>query len=157
MEIRPGQERTNVSDIARYVSKDAAFTAPVRDILVQCGHATDALLYYTLFFPEFIEIDGSILLKENIDDVTQRFQVAKLKSKLSLAGLEASFNLVEVAYLFRSDNDLDESVEIKLCHLLKESWSLKLRYEYPHRVFSVSVVSPEDSGSVYCVQFFEVR
>src|SRR5580658_4802270 len=35
--IRRGQERTNVSDIARYVSKDAAFTAPVRDILLQCG------------------------------------------------------------------------------------------------------------------------
>jgi hypothetical protein len=113
-------------------------------------------LYYTLFFPEFIEIDGSILLKENIDDVAQRFQVAKLESMLSLARLEASFNLVEVAYLFRSEGDLEEFVEINSCHLLKGSWSLQLRYQYPRRVFAVSTVSPEDSGSAYCVEFFEV-
>jgi hypothetical protein len=37
------------------------------------------------------------------------------------------------------------------------AWKDKLRRHYPSRVFSVSVLSAEESGSVISVEFFEIR
>jgi hypothetical protein len=121
-----------------------------------------ALLYSTIFFPEFVEVDDSILLKNNVDDVENRFRSARIASDLSLADSEASFNSIEVGYIFStrpiSDYDTDTSpLEQKLAEIIAYSWRLKLKDLYPSRVFSVSVLTPEESGSVISVEFFEIR
>lgn len=147
-----------MSNIAHYFSQDdASFSVPPRDLLSQYGDAISALLYSSIFFPEFTEVDGSILLKDNIDKAEERFLAARGESKLSLPALEASFNTVEVAYLFRRDNVTSDFIEIKLAKIISDAWQERLIQLYPSRVFSVSVLDPETSGSVYAVQFFEVR
>ncbi len=146
-------------DIARYFSEDdATFTIPTSDILSQYGDARYALLYSTIFFPEFIEVDGSIFLKENVtDDTAERFSAAKKEATLSISSMEASFNTMEVIYMFRRDNISGDAIEIKLAQIISDAWRDRLRRLYPTRVFSVSVLDPGQSGSVYSVQFFEVR
>ncbi len=81
---------------------------------------------------------------------------------MTLAALEAAFNSVEVGYIFStrpiSDSDTDTSpLERKLAEIIAYSWKLKLKDLYPSRVFSVSVLTAEESGSVISVEFFEIR
>jgi hypothetical protein len=146
-------------DIARYfVEDDATFTIATTDILNQYGDMRYALLYSTIFFPEFIEVDGSILLKLDEDDNRAKlFSPGKEESTMTLAQREASFNSEEVAYLFRRDHISGDAIEIKLAHIIADAWRDRLGRLYPSRTFSVSVLDPSESGSVYSVEFFEVR
>jgi hypothetical protein len=126
------------------------------------GKPHSALLYSTIFFPEFIEVDGSILLKNNVPDVETRFRSGGAESNLSLAESEASFNSVEVGYIFStrpiSSFDTDTSaLEQKLAKIIADAWRCRLKDLYPSRIFSVSVLTPEQSGSVYSVEFYELR
>src|SRR3981189_878794 len=70
------------------------------DFLHQFGNAINALLHAALFCPEFIEIDGSILLNRMGSNIEERFLDVKRTSKLSLAEIESSFNFLEVSYAF---------------------------------------------------------
>jgi hypothetical protein len=121
-----------------------------------------ALLYSTIFFPDFIEVDGSIILRDNVHDAENQFRSGKAEAQMTLAALEAAFNSVEVGYIFStrpiSDSDTDTSpLERKLAEIIAYSWKLKLKDLYPSRVFSVSVLTAEESGSVISVEFFEIR
>ena len=145
-------------DIARHFSQeDATFTMPSWDLVALYGDMRFALLYSAIFFPEFIEVEDSILLADYTDGVRELFSDAKKTTKLSLAELEASFNFVEVAYMFRRDDITDDAIEIKLAHIIVDAWQDRLKRLYPSRVFSVSVLDPSVSGSVYSVEFFEIR
>jgi hypothetical protein len=153
----------DLSFILPYFShEDATFSDSPQDLIFQCGDMVSALLYSTIFFPEFIEVDGSILLKENVPDVENKFRSRRVDSTLSLAESEASYNSIEVAYAFSTrpiaDYDTDTSpLEQNLAEIIAYSWRLRLKDLYPSRVFSVSVLTAEESGSVISVEFFEIR
>jgi len=147
-------------DIARYfVDDDATFTIAATDLLGQYGDMRYALLYSKIFFPEFVEVDGSIFLKVDEDDKrAELFSVRRKTSTMPLAQSEASFNSEEVGYLFRRDHQISsDAIEIKLAHIIADAWRDRLSRLYPSRTFSVSVLDPDESGSVYSVEFFEVR
>ena len=152
-----------LSHILPYFSHEyATFSQRPEDLIYQCGDMVSALLYSTIFFPEFIEVDGSILLKNNVPDVETRFRSGGAESNLSLAESEASFNSVEVGYIFStrpiSSFDTDTSaLEQKLAKIIADAWRCRLKDLYPTRIFSVSVLTPEESGSVYSVEFYELR
>ena len=98
------------------------------------------------------------MLDDNIPDTAEQFIAGKKTSKMTLAALDASFNFVEIGYIFRPGHYLDTStLEIKLAHIIREAWNDKLKRLYPSRIFSVSVLEPSVSGSVYSLEFFEVR
>jgi hypothetical protein len=151
------KESRSVTALPDYLSEDGAFTVPTRELLLNFGHAVDALMYYHLFFPKFVEVENSVLLNDDIDCVSERFSVQKKTTKLTIDELEASFNFVEVPYMFCPVDVNTDSVIILLCNMLVQSISCRLRYEYPDREFVVSVLSPEESGSVYGVTFSERR
>ena len=111
---------TKKSDIAQYfLQEDATFTVPSRDLLMQYGDIRFALLYSTIFSPDFIEVEGSILVKDNTDDMEGRFSTAKKDTTMTLAALEASFNFVEIGYIFRTDDGItDDAIEAKLAHIM---------------------------------------
>jgi hypothetical protein len=146
-----------------FLPASATFSDDPRDLVHQFGDMVSALLYSTVFFPEFVEVDDSILLKDNIPDVEAEFRRGALESQSPLAVREAAFNSIEVVYLFMNrDVSLDESeyseiVEIKLAQIIADAWADRLKRLYPARVFRVSVITPEESGSVYSVEFYEVR
>jgi hypothetical protein len=154
----------SLEDILPFFSPESAtFSEEPRDIIHQIGDMASALLYSTIFFPEFIEVDDSILLKDNISDAEASFRHGAVESQSPLAVREASYNSIEVAYLFSTRGvSLDESEdsdtpEIKRAHIIADAWADRLKRLYPSRVFKVSVLTPEESGSVYSVEFYEVR
>jgi hypothetical protein len=147
-----------MSDIMAYFSdEDAAFTAPAWDLLRDYGDLVSALLYATIFFPDFDEVDGSILLRDNIHDRDVRFRKAKSEGRHSLAALEASFNSVEIGYLCPRPLLKWDTIQEKLVKIMSETWKTRLKQLYPSRIFSISIMTPAESGDVYSVQFFEVR
>ena len=149
--------------LSYFLPEDATFSEDPKDLVHQYGDMISALLYSTIFFPEFIEVDGSILLKNNVSDVETRFRSGGAELNLSLAESEASFNSIEVAYLFSNrrsaidDTDCSDAIEQKLAKIIADAWRCRLEDLYPSRIFSVSVLTPEESGSVYSVEFYELR
>jgi hypothetical protein len=157
--------------LEKFSPEDATFLDDPCDIVHEFGDMVSALLYSTIFFPDFIEVDDSILLRDNLIDADgsfcrkkmESFRSGKIETNTTVAELEASHNSIEVAYLFSNDPiTLDDPhssfvTEMKLATIIADAWRDKLKRHYPSRVFSVSVLSAEESGSVISVEFFEIR
>lgn len=130
------------------------------DFLHAEGSAKNAILYSTLFFPEFIEVDGVVLLKMNVADQVNldRFRLLKASEKQSQCELEKSFNFLEIAYCFCSGRDQLKSVDEELlAELVAESWKCHLKGSFPHRNFIVRVCRPGEISDVFAVCFEEIR
>jgi hypothetical protein len=127
------------------------------DFLHQFGNAINALLYAPLFCPEFIEVDGSILLNRMGSNIEERFLDTKRTSKLSLAEIESSFNFLEVSYAFADRTRSSNGEGTLLAEFIAESWRARLMYLYSPRRFEVSVLLPEQTGEVAEVHFFGLR
>jgi hypothetical protein len=157
--------------LEKFSPEDATFLDDPCDIVHQFGDMVSALLYSTIFFPDFIEVDDSILLRDNFIDADgscrrakeESFRSGKIETNRTVAEREASHNSIEVAYLFANrevslnEADDSEAPEMKLAVIIADAWRDKLRRHYPSRTFSVSVLSAEESGSVISVEFFEIR
>ncbi len=128
----------------------------VTDILHEVGSVGGALLYSCLFVPRFIEVDDSVLIDLDGANVRDRFRAAKARGDLSLAELEASFNFVEVPYLFSDRETTDAEISL-LAEKLRDTWRCWLRNLYPDRRFTVTVLGPQETGDVVALQFYEVR
>lgn len=133
------------------------------DFIHAFGQASRAILYSCLFIPEFVEVQGSVLLESKIstEDALLRF-INLVKDKTMtpevLQTLEASFNTVEVGYLFdapgRDTTDVEDDL---LAELIAESWRYSLKARFPEKKFKVEVLSAEVTGSTVGVHFYEER
>jgi hypothetical protein len=72
------------------------------DLLHLVGSPLDALLYAQLFWPDFIEIDGMVFLKQMIEDEDDKARLSQALKRFNgdKTQVEKSFNLVEIPYLF---------------------------------------------------------
>jgi hypothetical protein len=127
------------------------------DYLHAFGKAADALLYAQLFCPQFIDVDGTVLLYQ-IPDTEQRYRAAKVAATLSSQEIEESFNFVEVPYLFANGNDASNGEVDLLAEFIAEAWRGRLAYLYSSRKFEVYVVPSAQAYSGGAeVRFFELR
>lgn len=139
-------------------SKKSSFQS--EDYLHAMGAAKAAILYSALFQPEFICIEDSILLAWNVRDEVDRdrFRMCLQEKKYSLEETEASFNFVEIGYIFgpqgRDTNDIEDEL---LAEIINSAWEAWLAYCYPERKFNVSILTPEVTGSTVAIQFNQVR
>lgn len=122
------------------------------------GSPSEAIIYSTLYMPQLTKVGDSILLQTAVDTAEERsrFQEAA-KSHKSLSALEASYNFVEVAYLFAKRDELTVEEEVLLAHRIKDAWSGWLMIQHPDRTFKVEVLSPEETGSSVGVHFYQKR
>lgn len=127
----------------------------VEAIMYRCGSVEEALLYTALFVPEFIEVDGSVLLCLQLDSAEQ-FRTAKQKNDVPLAELEESFNWVEIPFLFVDEKSSDEHDRL-LAEVVAEAWRGRLKHLFPERRFIVELMLPEKTGTVLSVGFREIR
>ncbi len=143
-------------DLLTLISEDASFTEDTVQLVRNYCTMSTALLHATIFFPEFIEVDGSILL--NVDDRgdPSRFIAAKATREITLAELEGNFNWIEPVNLF-SDTAGSETMQIKLAHIIADAWRARLGQLYPARTFDVYVIDPDTTGYCWGVGFHEVR
>lgn len=137
----------------RFKPREGTLRHEPLDYLYEFADIPTALMCSALFVPDFIEVDGSVLLDKG-DDTAVDFRTAKQDTSWPLAELEASFNWVEVAYLFA---DRGESNDSMLAEKIAEAWRGRLKHLFPQRSFAVVVMPPEDTGSVIGVGFTEVR
>jgi len=130
------------------------------DFLHAHGSPLDALFYSRLFWPEFVEIDGMVFLKETIEDdndkarldeVLKRYEGDKTKT-------EQSFNITEIPSLFgKKLAETTDEEDIVLAKRLAEMWQHRLRIVYPDRKFTVQILSAEETGGEVGVSFYTER
>lgn len=130
----------------------------VFDFFHSDGSPLQALFYSRLFWPEFIEIEGMIFLKETCEDQddSQHIMEAFTRYGRDRRTTEQAFNLVEVPFLFgRCMGELIEEEYIVLGERLAEMWRCRLQMLFPQRHFSVEVLSPEQTGSEVGILFYQ--
>ncbi|HEY0795006.1 MAG TPA: hypothetical protein VGD64_04425 [Acidisarcina sp.] len=138
---------------AEYDGADpAGFTA--LDFVGALGSVGNALLYSKLFWPEFIEVDGVVFLKDFVDDLGGPEGIRKRCNDLGCGqSIDKSINNFDVNLSFPNHPEENaEGDDLLLANQLAELWTLRLQQLYAHRRFHVEV--NEDNGSP-CVSFFE--
>lgn len=141
-----------------FPSQEDGFSAT--DFIYSFGRASQAVLYSMLYMPELVEVGGSVLLAWNVPDeeAKQRFLSGLEKTAMSIEELEASFNFVEIGYLFdAAGRDTTDEEDELLAKLLANAWKGHLALCYPKRVFVIEVLSPAHTGSTVGLHFFEKR
>jgi len=130
-----------------------------RDMIHAVGSPLDALMYSTLFWPQFVEIDGMIFLEGTIEDEEDRQRLEEVFAKYDedVARTEQDFNLVEVpSDLFgRRAGNTTEEEDRRLAERLAEMWRARLDLLYPGREFVVQVLEPEETGGEVGIVFFQ--
>jgi len=130
------------------------------DWLYSMGKASEALLYSILFMPELLIIENSVLLAWSVSQKSEkeRFLDSLADESKDIQTLEASFNFIEVGYLFDgAGRDTSDEEDELLANLICKAWSGWLRASFPERKFQVEVLSEEDTGSTVGLHFFEIR
>ena len=138
-------------------AEEGKFLEKKTNLLRKFGTLTQALLYSELFSPELVEVDGSVILVNNISSAADTFRTRRFEQKMSLEQLEASFNFVEVGYLFAPSAESNDIIEFELAKIMAEAWRGKLKILFADRVFCVSVLDPVHTGSVVGIGFYELR
>jgi hypothetical protein len=128
------------------------------DFMYAEGSPVLALWYSRLFWPEFVEVDGMVFLKESMESEDDR---RRLKEAIERYGgdrkqVEQSFNRVEVEDLFtpRADDASDEDYEV-LVRRIAEMWRSKLRQQFPDRRFVVEVLAEVPTTDELSVMFYQ--
>jgi hypothetical protein len=98
------------------------------------GFSFVALFYSRLFWPEFVEINVMIFLKEAIEDDEARSLLDKYleQNHGDKAKAEQSFNLTGISYLFgKKTGETTDEEDLVLAKRLAEMWRCKLLMIYP--------------------------
>jgi hypothetical protein len=132
----------------------------ILDVIHAEGSPLLALLYGRLFWPEFVEIDGMVFLKETVedDDDRRRLRQAFERYGYDRTQTEQSFNLVEVEDLFGNHAaETSEDEDNDLLEQLRQMWSARLSQLFPARHFRVDVVPAEQTGGSVGLLFWMER
>jgi hypothetical protein len=140
----------------RYRFSEGEVPHDAADMVYEAGKVHEALLYSLLFAPEFSIVDDSVVLTYADYDTERRFLEAKKAGSMPLEKLEASFNHVEVEFLF-ANRDFDSNEERLLAERIATAWRGALSVFCPDRRMVVHIPPPEDYGGNIVVEFFERR
>ncbi len=93
------------------------------------GSPLEAWMYSRLFWPSFVEVDGMVFLRDDVEDADDISRVADALStfKGDKRRTQCSFNTFEVAHLFglhRPDTTAEQ--DVCLAEVLAEMWRAKL-------------------------------
>lgn len=120
------------------------------------GSVMGALLYLPIFLPDFLTVDGSVILDSGDKDLPSRFRDARESWMEGLEELEATFNWVEVPYLFSQASATQEQCVI-LAQAIAEMWRMRLQVSFPQKSFLVEVLYPAETGGEIGVGFKAIR
>jgi hypothetical protein len=126
------------------------------DMLFEVGKAHEALLYSLLFVPGLSIVEDSVLLTNEAQGIEERFLQAKRAGRMPLARLEASFNRVEIPFMF-IDRNFGNDEEYLLADRIAEAWRGSLAHRHPDRRFVVTIIPREDNAGNIAVEFYENR
>lgn len=91
-----------------------------------------ALAYSSVFWPDLIEVDGLVLVKENYD--VEYF--ARVAADCSREKIEATINTTYLQDLFGADARVaDEKLWTALGEILRDCWKARAEAQFPGREF----------------------
>jgi hypothetical protein len=130
----------------------AGFTA--LDFVGALGSVGNALLYSRLFWPEFVEVDGMVFIKDYVDDLGGADVIRKMRDDIGEGqSIEKNINNFDVNLNFPNHPEENaEGDDLLLAKQLAKMWSMRLQHLYTRRRFRVEVNG--DNGSP-CVSFVE--
>jgi hypothetical protein len=120
----------------------------------ELGDSVQALVYSRLFWPKLVEVEGAVFVALWGDDeeyIAERLRTPASSTSMapmSWAKVVDSFNLFEVAHIFRQNRGSTEVVESanrELGLILVQAWSARLEVSYPQRRFSVRFVEADET------------
>lgn len=141
-----------VGQILQYSYPEVNSLDPV-SYVSEVGDSVQALIYSRLFWPELLEIEGAVFVAlwgGDYDYINDRIRIPAPSSEwapLSWTTAVDSFNIFEVAHIFRQNRGTAEIVDRanrELGMILVQSWSARLSVSYPHRGFSVRFVEADE-------------
>jgi len=118
--------------------------------LYNTGGIEQALAYSELFWPEFIEHEGCILMDRVADSFRSWSDSLRDPSKV-----EAMLNHRHICDLFERETSHD--MMIALGRVLRDAWTLKLARDFPKRRFAVEFYdAPSQDPTDYQITFYQV-
>lgn len=149
---------SKMSNFLRTHFPEKGETFDFEDYIHAYGKASDALIYSTIFMPELIVLNDSVLIKSNVEsDELKASFLSSIRNSDSVSKIEASFNFIEVIYLFGSYRNISNLEESLLAHRIRDAWDGWLKIQFPKRRFIVEVLSSKKTGSNVGVHFFQKR
>lgn len=130
------------------------------DFLSALGSPVDAMMYLYMFWPEFVEYDNMVFLRDVVDTDEIRRGVDDMLSKYSgnRHCVERSFNTVDVPCMLfgAKSHESSEEIDALLTKMLVELWRCKLQCYFPARVFNVEAIRPEENGDEWGITFYSL-
>jgi len=120
----------------------------VLDFVSAFGSPLYALAYSKLFWPDFIEFEGMIFLKENVEDEEDRSRIRTALARSSTPKeVERSFNQFMIPDIFFSAGLGTTNGDENLClaERMVEMWEARLARLFPGRTLVVELELPQQS------------
>jgi hypothetical protein len=131
----------------------------VLDYVYAFGSPLQALMYSKLFWPEFIEIEDMVFLKDRMEDEDDRRAVLKVleQHEGNRSKTEQAFNLFEIPQdMFgKKMGETTEEEDRDLAEILVEMWQCRLRMLFPNRSFKVMLLTAEETGGEIGILFYQ--
>jgi hypothetical protein len=109
---------------------------------VEClGTYSMAVGYTTIFWPEFVECEGYLLIDGFSQDALRGFEQQRGSTRKSV---ESVMNHLHVADLHCGATDLSRDKVVHLGTVLKEIYETKLKDRFPNRPCTVEFFTPAD-------------
>jgi hypothetical protein len=141
-----------------YTEKDT-INFNVLDYVYAVGSPLQALMYSKLFWPEFIEIEDMVFLKDRIEDEDDRRAVLKVleQHEGNRRKTEQAFNLSEIPpdIFGKNMGETTEEEDRYLAEILVEMWQCRLRILFPNRSFKVVLLTAEETGGEIGILFYQ--
>lgn len=128
------------------------------DFVHAFGSESEALRYASLFWPDFVEVEGMIFLATTIETDDDRRRVTETfeRNQQDPIKTEQAFNFVEITSLFGcSLSEGDDEVDRLLAELLSQMWAARLKGLFPMRSFKFDLVKPTLAGEEFAVRFWQ--
>ncbi|WP_395502335.1 hypothetical protein [Ectopseudomonas mendocina] len=111
-------------------------------------HPEDALIFSKLLFPDFVEVDGCVVLKSKFDMNNFLIWMAKMDGVTS--SVERILNHTHMYDIFGGcEDDVSDLIFEQLGRVIAFSWGQALKKNFPEKIFCVDFsFSDTDYGPV---------
>jgi len=150
--------KQKLKDFGQWASANAAKYFSLFDYLSATGKGSklpiDAWVAFSeVFLPEFIEVNGCVLVEECFNEKSQDYQ-RYVKEGLSKREIETWINNICLDGLFYDLPGETDQISSFLGEKIKLGWELKLKRDFPERKFQV-VLQKDDDVSDLLITFYE--
>lgn len=125
------------------------------DLVWEHGDPVQALLLFPVFFPEFTEIEGHVILKSYVEEESgpERLQNLLRAGDRPVAEILDGYRWRELPSQFAHLSNATDATFLALANFVARSWEAALQAQYPTQRWSTQVLSSQETGGEIAVSF----